>query len=75
MGPGNGFGLHFDPKGADFTAWVMHMRYEVYRNWIMPKTALLGVRGHVDIELTTNSACRPSWARRARSPQQAVSVG
>jgi TonB family protein len=49
IGLGN---LHFDPKGADFTAWVMHMRYEVYRNWIIPKTALVGMRGHVDIELT-----------------------
>jgi TonB family protein len=50
--PASGVRLHFDPKGADFTAWVRHMKNEVYRNWIMPQAALQGIRGHVDIELT-----------------------
>jgi protein TonB len=45
MGP-----LFFDPQGADFTAWMNHFKNEVYRNWIVPQPALLGFRGHVDIE-------------------------
>lgn len=47
MGP-----LFFDPEGADFTVWVNHFKNEVYRNWIMPQPALMGFRGHVDIEFT-----------------------
>jgi TonB family protein len=47
MGP-----LFFDPEGADFTAWINHFKNEVYRNWIIPQTALLGLHGHVDLEFT-----------------------
>jgi TonB family protein len=47
MGP-----FFFDPQGADFTAWLNHFKNEVYRNWIMPQPAYMGVRGHVDIEFT-----------------------
>jgi TonB family protein len=47
MGP-----LLFDPQGADFTAWVNHFKNEVYRNWILPKPAEFGFRGHVDFEFT-----------------------
>jgi protein TonB len=47
MGP-----LYFDPQGADFTVWINHFKNEVYRNWILPQTALLGFRGHVDIQFT-----------------------
>jgi protein TonB len=43
-------GLFFDDQGADFTAWLNHFKNEVYRNWIVPQPALLGFRGHVDIE-------------------------
>jgi TonB family protein len=58
MGP-----LFFDPQGADFTAWLQQFKTEVYRNWIMPQAALMGMRGHVDIEFTverdgTLSLCR-----------------
>jgi TonB family protein len=42
----------FDPQGADFTIWVNRFKNEVYRNWIVPETALLGFRGHVDFEFT-----------------------
>ncbi len=42
-------GLFFDPQGADFTSWVNHFKNEVYRNWIMPPSVLMGFRGHVDI--------------------------
>ena len=45
-------GLFFDPEGADFTVWVNHFKNEVYRNWIMPQPALMGFRGHVDVEFT-----------------------
>jgi periplasmic protein TonB len=44
MGP-----LFFDPAGADFTAWVNHFKNEVYRNWIVPQSALMGLRGRVDL--------------------------
>jgi TonB family protein len=48
MGP-----LFFDPAGADFTAWINHFKNEVYRNWIVPQSALMGAaRGHVDFEFT-----------------------
>jgi TonB family protein len=47
MGP-----LFFDPLGADFTVWINHFKNEVYRNWIVPQPALMGFRGHVDIEFT-----------------------
>jgi len=47
MGP-----LFFDPEGADFTAWINQFKNEVYRNWIVPQAALLGFRGHVDLEFS-----------------------
>jgi periplasmic protein TonB len=47
MGP-----FFFDPQGADFTAWTQHLKNEVYRNWIVPQPALMGFRGHVDLEFT-----------------------
>jgi TonB family protein len=47
MGP-----LFFDPEGADFTRWINQFKNEVYRNWILPQPALLGVRGHVDFQFT-----------------------
>ena len=47
MGP-----LAFDPQGADFTAWINHFKNEIYRNWIVPKPAEFGIRGHVDFEFT-----------------------
>jgi TonB family protein len=47
MGP-----LAFDPQGADFTAWINHFKNEIYRNWIVPKAAEFGFRGHADFEFT-----------------------
>lgn len=44
MGP-----LFFDPAGADFTEWINHFKSEVYRNWILPQSALLGFKGDVDL--------------------------
>lgn len=45
-------GFYFDPQGADFTLWIQHLKDDVYRNWILPQTALLGFRGHVDFQFT-----------------------
>jgi protein TonB len=49
MGP-----LFFDPEGADFTRWINHFKSEVYRNWIIPEPARLGIRGQVGIEFTVD---------------------
>ena len=53
MGP-----LFFDPEGADFTRWINHFKGEVYRNWIIPEPARLGVRGQVGIEFTVERVGR-----------------
>jgi TonB family protein len=55
MGP-----LFFDPEGADFTRWINHFKSEVYRNWIIPEPARLGVRGQVGIEFTVERGGRIS---------------
>ncbi len=47
MGP-----LFFDPEGADFTRWINHFKSEVYRNWMIPEPARLGVRGQASFEFT-----------------------
>jgi TonB family protein len=47
MGP-----LLFDPEGADFTAWINQFKNEVYRNWILPPAAEMGVRGQVALTFT-----------------------
>jgi protein TonB len=47
MGP-----LFFDPLGADFTVWINHFKNEVYRNWIVPQSVLMGFHGHVDLEFS-----------------------
>ncbi|MEO5762373.1 MAG: TonB family protein [Vicinamibacteria bacterium] len=53
--PGSQMGpLFFDPEGADFTRWINHFKGEVYRNWIIPEPARLGVRGQVGIEFTVD---------------------
>jgi TonB family protein len=49
MGP-----LDFDPQGADFTAWVQRFINEVYRNWILPPSAVMGLIGEVPIEFVVN---------------------
>jgi TonB family protein len=71
--------LSFDPQGADFTAWLDHFRIEVYNNWIIPKPAELGYRGHVDFEFTVerdgsvssirmlSSSGTPAFDRAARN--------
>jgi TonB family protein len=50
--PQNQFGFQFDPESADFTAWVLRAKNQVYRNWIMPQAALRGARGRVELEFT-----------------------
>ena len=58
MGP-----LFFDPRGADFTVWINHFTNEVYRNWITPQPALMGVGGRVDVEFTVERDGRLSAVR------------
>jgi TonB family protein len=53
MGP-----LFFDPEGADFTRWINHFKSEVYRNWIIPEPARMGIRGQVGIEFTVDRGGR-----------------
>lgn len=55
MGP-----LFFDPEGADFTRWINHFKSEVYRNWIIPEPARLGVRGQAGFEFTVDRNGRVS---------------
>lgn len=62
MGP-----LLFDPEGADFTLWLNQFKNEVYRNWIVPQTALLGFHGSVDIEFVVERDGHMSSLRVLRS--------
>lgn len=55
MGP-----LFFDPEGADFTRWINHFKSEVYRNWIIPEPARLGIRGQAGFEFTVDRNGRVS---------------
>jgi protein TonB len=63
----NQAGLYFDPQGADFTLWINTFKNEVYRNWIVPNTALLGFRGHVDFEFTVEKDGSMSALRLLKS--------
>jgi periplasmic protein TonB len=60
-------GLYFDPQGADFTLWINTFKNEVYRNWIVPQTALFGFRGHVDFEFTVERNGSMSGLRMLKS--------
>ena len=60
-------GLYFDPQGADFTLWINTFKNEVYRNWIVPQTALFGFSGHVDFEFTVERNGSMSGMRMLKS--------
>ena len=61
-------GLYFDPQGADFTLWINRFKDEVYRNWIVPPSALWGAaRGHVDFEFTVERNGSVSALRMLKS--------
>lgn len=62
MGP-----LFFDPRGADFTDWTNHFKNEVYRNWIVPPSVTMGIRGHVELEFLVERDGRMSGLRIVRS--------
>jgi periplasmic protein TonB len=59
--------LLFDPQGADFTAWTNHFKNEVYRNWIVPPSVSMGIRGHVDLEFRVERDGTMSAIRIIRS--------
>jgi TonB family protein len=44
--------LTFDPKGADFAAWVNHFKDQVYKHWPPPSDKAAGARGHAVLEFT-----------------------
>jgi TonB family protein len=46
-------GLAFDSDGADFTIWVGRFRDEVYRHWVVPRSAV-DAQGRVDVEFTVD---------------------
>lgn len=60
-------GFLFDPQGADFTAWINHLKNEVYRNWIPPQAVMLGFKGHCDFEFTVERDGRVSAATLLKS--------
>jgi TonB family protein len=74
MGP-----LDFDPQGADFTLWVQRFINEVYRNWILPPSAIMGLIGEVPVEFVVDrdgkvldarilqSSGTPAYDRAARN--------
>jgi TonB family protein len=59
--------LFFDPAGADFTAWVNHFKNEVYRNWIVPQSVFLGLRGRVELQFAVARDGSLNGLRVARS--------
>lgn len=63
-------GLSFDPEGADFTGWINQWKGEVYRNWVVPQPALLGFRGHTDIEFVVERDGSVSIVRVLKSAGQ-----
>jgi protein TonB len=63
----NQAGFQFDPQGADFTLWINHLKNEVYRNWILPQSAMLGFRGHADLEFTVERDGTMSSVRLLKS--------
>jgi TonB family protein len=62
MGP-----LFFDPEGADFTLWAEHFRADVYRNWIVPQSALFGFGTHADFEFVVERDGRVSSIQLVKS--------
>jgi protein TonB len=59
--------LLFDDQGADFTAWINHFKNEVYRNWIVPPSVSLGMRGQVNLEFVVERNGTLSAVRLLRS--------
>ena len=63
----NAGSLHFDPQGADFTAWIKDFKNQVYRNWMIPQAAFLGYGGLVDFEFTLETDGKMSAHRMLKS--------
>jgi len=59
--------IYFDPQRADFTVWINHLKNEVYRNWIVPQTALLTANDPVDMEFTVEKTGSMSGLRLLKS--------
>jgi TonB family protein len=65
--PQNMAGFSFDPHGADFSVWIQHLKDEVYKQWIVPVSAQMGIRGHVDFEFTVERDGTMSSLRMLKS--------
>lgn len=63
----NNAGFFFDPLGADFSAWLSHAKDEIYRNWVIPQTAMLGFYGDVEFHLVLERDGSISSLQMARS--------
>jgi TonB family protein len=63
----NNAGFHFDPQGADFTLWLSQAKDEIYRNWVIPQTALLGFYGDVEFHVVIERDGSISSLQMARS--------
>ena len=59
--------FNFDPEGADFTVWINHGKNEIYRNWIMPQSVMLGFSGAVTFEFTVERDGRMSAIQMVKS--------
>lgn len=67
-GTGQDFrGFQFDPEGADFTVWINHGKNEIYRNWIMPQSVMLGFSGAVTFEFVVERDGRMSAIQMLKS--------
>lgn len=60
--------LYFDPLGADFTLWIQRFKDELYRNWIVPQSVMLGAaRGETALHFTVERDGDMSDIRLVRS--------
>ena len=63
--------LYFDPQRADFTAWINHFKDQAYRHWVIPKAAIDGASGYVELEFTIErdgSLSRLEIVQSSRTP-------
>lgn len=57
-------------KGPTSRHWINHFKGEVYRNWIVPQPALLGLQGQVDIAFTVERDGATAGSARRRSARR-----
>lgn len=74
MGPSLGVAsLRFDPRDADFSAWLERFRVEIYERWPSQAAALqLGDSGRVELEFTVtrSGSVGRTRVRQASGPKR-----